>query len=53
MVKQFKSIKMSEINFDTKNYLSARAYLQRYQEIALHNAKTLLLGIKIENKLGD
>ena len=46
-------IKMSEINFDTKNYLSARAYLQRYQEIALHNAKTLLLGIKIENKLGD
>ena len=46
-------IKMSEINFDKKNFLSARAYLQRYQEISPHNAKTLLLGIKIENKLGD
>jgi Tfp pilus assembly protein PilF len=33
-------------------YLQERIY-RRYQEIALHNAKTLLLGIKIENKLGD
>ena len=46
-------IKMSEINFDKRKFLSARAYLQRYQEISPHNAKTLLLGIKIENKLGD
>ena len=46
-------IKMSEINFDNKKFLSARAYLQRYQEISPHNAKTLLLGIKIENELGD
>ena len=46
-------IKMSEINFNEKEYLSARAYLQRYEEIAPHNAKTLLLGIKIENNLGD
>ena len=42
-----------EINFNEKEYLSARAYLQRYEEIAPHNAKTLLLGIKIENNLGD
>ena len=46
-------LKMSEINFEEKNYLSARAYLQRYQENVPHNAKTLLLGIQIEKKLGD
>ena len=46
-------LKMSEINFEEKNYLSARAYLQRYQENIPHNAKTLLLGIRIEKKLGD
>ena len=46
-------LKMSEINFEEKNYLSARAYLQRYQENIPHNAKTLLLGIQIEKKLGD
>ena len=46
-------IKMSEINFDNKKFLSSRAYLQRYQEISPHNARTLLLGIKVENALGD
>ncbi len=46
-------LKMSEMNFEEKNYLSARAYLQRYQENIPHNAKTLLLGIQIEKKLGD
>ena len=46
-------LKMSEMSFEEKNYLSARAYLQRYQENIPHNAKTLLLGIQIEKKLGD
>ncbi len=44
---------MSQINFDKQTFLSARAYIQRYEEIAPHNAKTLLLAIKIENELGD
>ncbi len=46
-------LRMSEISLEEKNYLSARAYLQRYQENIPHNAKTLLLGIQIEKKLGD
>ena len=46
-------IKMCEINFDKHNYLSARAYLQRYQETARHTAKSLWLGIQIEQELGD
>lgn len=46
-------IKMCEISFNTQNYLSARAYLQRYQETARHTAKSLWLGIKTEQELGD
>ena len=46
-------LKMSQINFDKQKFLSARAYIQRYEEVAPHNAKTLLLAIKIENELDD
>jgi len=46
-------IKMCEISFNTQNYLSARAYLQRYQEIKNHTTKSLWLGIQIEQELGD
>jgi type IV pilus assembly protein PilF len=46
-------IKMCEISFKTPNYLSARAYLQRYQQVARHTAKSLWLGIQIEQELGD
>jgi type IV pilus biogenesis/stability protein PilW len=34
-------------------YLSARAYLQRYLEVAQHTSETLWLGIQVEEKLGD
>ncbi|MEX2523685.1 MAG: type IV pilus biogenesis/stability protein PilW [Gammaproteobacteria bacterium] len=44
---------MSQISFEKENYLSARAYLQRYLENARHTAETLWLGIRIERKLGD
>jgi type IV pilus assembly protein PilF len=44
---------MSELSFEKGNYLSARAYLQRYLENASHTAETLWLGIRIERKLGD
>ena len=44
---------MIQITYDDGNYLSARGYLQRYQEVGQHTAKTLWLGIQIENKLGD
>ena len=46
-------IKMCEISFNEPNYLSARAYLQRYQQSARHTPKSLWLGIQIENELGD
>jgi type IV pilus assembly protein PilF len=46
-------IKMCEISFNKPNYLSARAYLQRYQQISRHTAKSLWLGIQIEQALGD
>lgn len=46
-------IKMCEISFKLPNHLSARGYLQRYQQVARHTAKSLWLGIQIEQELGD
>ncbi len=46
-------IKMCEISFKSPNYLSARAYLQRYQQVARHTPQSLWLGIQIEQVLGD
>ena len=46
-------ISMSELNVAKRQYLPARAYLQRYLEVARHSAKTLWLGVQIERELGD
>jgi type IV pilus assembly protein PilF len=46
-------IKMCELAIDDFNYLSARAYLQRYQQVSRHTARSLWLGIQIERELGD
>lgn len=46
-------LSMSRISFNRDNYLSARGYIQRYAEVGRHTADSLLLGIKIEQKLGD
>jgi len=46
-------IKMSELSLESKNYLSARGYFQRYLGVAKHTAKSLWLGIQIERELGD
>lgn len=46
-------LEMMKISVDKKEFLSARAYLQRYVEVADHNAQTLWLGVQIENALGD
>jgi len=46
-------LQMAEISYTTSNYLSARGYLQRYLETSAHTAKSLWLGIQIENELGD
>jgi type IV pilus assembly protein PilF len=44
---------MAELSFESGNYLSARAYLQRYAEVAQHTAESLWLGVRTENQLGD
>ncbi|MDH5190424.1 MAG: type IV pilus biogenesis/stability protein PilW [Gammaproteobacteria bacterium] len=44
---------MASINYDAKNFMGARAFLQRYRSVARHTARTLWLGIKTERVLGD
>jgi len=46
-------LSMAQISFDTDNYLSARAYLQRYAQVARHTAESLWLGLRTERQLGD
>jgi len=44
---------MAHISYDKGNYMSARGYLQRYQQVAKHTPDSLWLGIRVERKLGD
>ena len=44
---------MGLISFEAGRYLPARAYLQRYSEVASHPPQSLWLGIRIERVLGD
>ena len=44
---------MARLTFEQQNYLSTRAYLQRYREVARHTPETLWLGIRAERILGD
>jgi len=39
---------MARLSFEQKNYLTARAFIQRYEAVAKHAAETLLLAYKIE-----
>ena len=44
---------MARLYVMSKNYMSGRAYLQRYSEVARPSAQTLWLGIQVEKELGD
>jgi type IV pilus assembly protein PilF len=44
---------MARISFTQGKYLSTRAYLQRFLEVARHTAESLWLGIRAERLLGD
>ncbi len=44
---------MCELSYDKARYLTARAYLQRYQELAPHTPQSLWLGVRVERELGD
>jgi type IV pilus assembly protein PilF len=46
-------IQMAQLSYDQSNFLNARGYLQRFQAVARHTAASLLLGIRIEQQLGD
>jgi type IV pilus assembly protein PilF len=46
-------LSMGELSFDKGVFLSARAYLQRYAEVAPVSAESLWLGVRTERQLGD
>ena len=45
-------VQMAALSFEKGEYLDARAYIQRYSEVARHTPRSLWLGIRIENELG-
>ena len=44
---------MAELSLVKERHLPARAYLQRYLEVAPHSPRSLWLGIQVEGELGD
>ena len=44
---------LMKIYFERKDYLTTRAFLQRYDQIARHTPETLWIGIQTERVLGD
>ena len=44
---------MARLNFENRNYLSSRAFMQRYEAVAQHDPASLLLAYKIETASGD
>lgn len=46
-------VAMCELSYDKGRHLIARAYLQRYLEVARHTPQSLWLGVRIERELGD
>ena len=46
-------LRMAHLSFDSNNYLSARAYVQRFEQVGRDTAESLWLGLRIEKQLGD
>jgi type IV pilus assembly protein PilF len=46
-------IAMAEVSYQKGNYLRARAFLQRFGSVGAWDEDSLLLGYRIESKLGD
>lgn len=46
-------LNMAQISFDDQAFMAARAYMQRYEAVSKHNPRSLWLGIRIEEMLGD
>ena len=46
-------LQMANLMLTNGNYLAARAYIQRFDDVSAPTAESLWLGVRIENKLGD
>ena len=46
-------LRMAQLEYQRDKYLQARAFLQRYYEVAGFSPPSLALGIKVETALGD
>jgi len=46
-------LQMARVSYEKGRFMSGRAYLQRYQEVATMGPKGLWIGIQVEKKLGD
>ena len=46
-------LQMATLNYSRSNYLSARGYLERYQEAGQHTPESLWLGVRTEYALDD
>lgn len=44
---------MALLEFNSGRYLRARAFLQRLHEVSQYTPQSLMLGVKVERKLGD
>lgn len=44
---------LGNLSYQRGEYLSARAFLQRYEAVASHTEESLLLGFRVETELGD
>jgi len=46
-------IAMASLNFEQQNYLKARAFIQRYEDVAQHDPASVLLAYRVETAMGD
>lgn len=46
-------LEMQQISYQNRNYMSARAFLERYLAVANHTPQTLWIGIQTERALGN
>lgn len=46
-------LRMSQVTYESNNYMAAKGYFERYKQVASHTPESLFLGVQIEQKLGD
>ena len=44
---------LADLSFKQRKYLHARAFVQRYLDVAKPNPQILWLGVRVERQLGD